>query len=308
MMDFSIWVGGLADRGEVMSLCRETLLAEDTADSDGLSRVLWEAHDGRDGLRLLAHVGGRLVGAGFATLAPGDHQVVSGSVAMIAVQPAARRSGVARVLLARLEARLDEAGATEVWTGGGQPQYWWPGIDVRYDAALQFFARMSYARVDEVPNMTVSLSARVVSGPLPDGVEIRRLTAAEAPDFHRWMQMAWYPEWAREVQMALVRDPISCFVAREGGDYLGFAAYDTNHLGWFGPMGTLEAARGRGLGATLLRCCLRDYLDRGATECQVAWAGPQDFYRNAVGAEVSRTFVRMRKAISSPERSAAARA
>jgi mycothiol synthase len=298
-MGFSIRVAERADRIAVISLCRETLLAEDCADVDGLSCLLWEAQDGRDELRLLAHIGGRLVGAGFGTLSLGVDQGISGSVALIAVRPDNRRSGIARALLAGLEAQLRAAGATEVWTGGSQPQYWWPGVDVRYAAALQFFLDAGYTRIEEVVNMTVALSESVVTGPRPAGVEIRRLTAAETPDFERWMQMAWDAEWAREVQLTLARDPISCFVARENGEYLGFAACDTNRLGWFGPMGTSEAARGRGVGATLLRCCLRDYLDRGATECQVAWVGPQDFYRKAVGAQAGRTFARMRKAIAS---------
>jgi mycothiol synthase len=296
-MGFSIRVAEDADRSAVLSLCRDTLLAEDTVDADGLSRLLWEAQDGRDELRLLAHVGSTLVGAVFGTLSPGNDDVVSGSLALIAVRSGDRRSGVARALLAGLEAQLRTAGATEVWTGGGQPQYWWPGIDVRYDAALQLFGSTGYVKAEEVVNMAVALSDRVVTGPRPAGVEIRRLTASEAPDFQRWMHTAWEAEWAREVRLTLARDPISCFVALENGEYLGFAACDTNRLGWFGPMGTSEAARGRGVGATLLRCCLRDYLDRGAAECQVAWVGPQDFYRKAVGAQAGRTFVRMRKAM-----------
>jgi GNAT superfamily N-acetyltransferase len=298
-MGFSIRMAEAADRDEVISLCCDSLLAEDTADVDGLRRLLWEAPDGGDGLRLVAHVGSRLVGACFGTLTIGSDQVVSGSVALIAVQSDNRRAGIGSALLAELEAQLRTAGATEVCTGGGQPQYWWPGIDVRYQAALEFFGSRGYVKPEEIVNMTVSLSGPVVTGPRPGGVEIRRLTAAEAPDFQRWMHMTWGAEWAREVQLTLARDPISCHVARENGDYIGFAGYDTNRLGWFGPMGTSVAARGRGVGATLLRCCLGDYLDRGEVECQVAWVGPQDFYRMAVGAQFGRTFVRMRRAIAS---------
>lgn len=298
-MGFSIRVADAADRGDVISLCRDSLLAEDTADVDGLTRLLWEAPDGGDALRLVAHVGSRLVGACFGTLGIGSDLAISGSVTLIAVQSDIRRAGIGRALLAELEAQLRMGGATEVSTGAGQPHYWWPGIDVQYQAALEFFGSSGYGKPEEIVNMMVALSRPVVTGPRPGGMEIRRLTTAEAPEFLRWMEMTWGPEWAREVQLALARDPISCHVARENGDYIGFAGYDTNRLGWFGPMGTSPAARGRGVGATLLRCCLRDYLDRGEVECQVAWVGPRDFYRVAVSAQVGRTFVRMRKAMAS---------
>lgn len=294
---FHIRVAEDADHSAVFALCRDTLLAEDTVDADGLSRLLWQAQDGGAEFRLVAHIGNTLVGTCFGPLSLGIDQGASGSVTLIAVRPDHRRAGIARALMTELEVQFRRAGATEVWTGGGQPQYWWPGIDVRYEAALQFFGSAGYLDAEEVVNMRVAISEGVVAGPRPQGVEIRRLTTAESPVFQHWMDTTWEADWGRELQSTLARDPISCFVARENGEYIAFAACDTNRLGWFGPMGTSAAARGRGLGATLLRCCLRDYLDRGATECQVAWVGPQDFYRKAVGAQVGRTFVRMRKAM-----------
>ena len=103
----------------------------------------------------------------------------------------------------------------------------------------------------------------------------------------------------RQVERTIRTDDDKKFVdvtvAVEDGTYLGFAAYDTNRAGWFGPMGSSPAARGRGVGSALLRACLSDYLDAGRTSCEIAWVGPVDFYARTVEAEPGRTFLALCK-------------
>ena len=124
---------------------------------------------------------------------------------------------------------------------------------------------------------------------------MHRLTPQEWPAFEVWMRETWGETWAAEARASLRRRPVSCFVAVEDGTYLGFAAYDTNRAGWFGPMGSSPAARGRGVGSALLRACLSDYLDAGRTSCEIAWVGPVDFYARTVEAEPGRTFLALCK-------------
>lgn len=282
-----------ADAGDVAELCRRALLPVDVEDVDGLHRVLWHDPDSAPDLALVAHDTGVIVGGVFASMNHPQGEPISGNIKLLAVDPRRRRAGIGAALLAEIEPRLHRYGAAEIWTGGSQPNYWWPGIDTRYHTALALFTATGYQHDDDTVNMRVNITHGQATTPAT--MPHRRLATAEWPAFQQWMSTTWDDQWATELQAALNRSPISCHVAIEDGTYLGFAAYDTNRRGWFGPMGTTPAARGKGIGAALLLACLDDYRAAGRQECEIAWAGPQDFYRRTVGAEVSRTFLRLRK-------------
>jgi GNAT superfamily N-acetyltransferase len=224
-------------------------------------------------------------------------EVGVGYVTLIAVHPDHQRTGLGRQLVRGMEARLETAGVSEIWTGGSQPHYWWPGIDSRYQGARDLFLSESYSDGDNAVNMTVELSASVVAKTSVDGITTRRLIVGEFPEFQSWMRARWDGVWDREIELCLRRVPVSCYVAEQDGRYVGFAADDTNRVGSFGPMGSIPEIRGRGVGATLLRLCLRDYLERGDSDCQISWAGPQAFYRDAVAARPGREFARLRKVL-----------
>jgi hypothetical protein len=79
----------------------------------------------------------------------------------------------------------------------------------------------------------------------------------------------------------------------KAGELAAFAAHDGNNsgLGWFGPAGTLDPHRRRGLGEALLVACLVDVAATGLAQCTVAWVGPRDFYERAAGIAGERRFV-----------------
>jgi GNAT superfamily N-acetyltransferase len=283
------------DRAAVAELCRQTLFPEDTRDEAGLDRILWLSHGNGGEERLVAERGGEIVGVAFGSWTVDVKGTISGFITVIAVADAHRRRGIGAALLAELESRLWRAGAEKIWTGGSQPYFWWPGLDIRCDDALRLFTSNGYEVDEEVQNMSVVLSESAVSGYEPSDADLHRLSEEELPAFRAWMRATWEDEWCREVERVLDREPISCFVATDATGYLGFAAYNTNRLGWFGPMGTTQAARGRGIGTALLRRCLRDYLSQGYDECKICWAGPAKFYVDAVGASTDRVFARLRK-------------
>ena len=57
------------------------------------------------------------------------------------------------------------------------------------------------------------------------------------------------------------------------------------------------AYRGRGVGAVLLRCCLRDLKQSGLATATIPWAAHLGFYEQHAGARRSRQFQRFRKRI-----------
>ena len=103
-------------------------------------------------------------------------------------------------------------------------------------------------------------------------------------------------QWASECDVAMSRQPPSCFVAVQPGAatgrgydgaperLLGFACYDATAKGYFGPEGVRGDCRGRGIGAALLLACLRAMREEGYGYAIIGWASQIEFYRRVAGA------------------------
>jgi len=116
------------------------------------------------------------------------------------------------------------------------------------------------------------------------GITIRRALAPELDTIRAWVSSRFSAGWPSEVQVSFARDPNACFIAVRDGKLLGFACYDAIALGFFGPTGVDEAARGLGIGKALLIRTLLAMRDRGYAYGAIGWAGPVDFYAKTVGA------------------------
>lgn len=281
------------DRTAIRDLLARTLPPVDAGDPEGLDRVVWAPGM----LSMVAEAEGVVVGTIVGNLID-DDRVLNAAVTVIAVEEAYRRQGVGRGLLTSFELAIRDAGAVGVWTGGGQPRFWWPGLDAERTDALAFFEAADYAVEDEAANMCVDLHTADLAPRPTNAIEIRRLTVEDSSAFAQWMDDEWDDPWGAEVEGALLREPVACHVARLDGDIVGFAAYDTNRRGWFGPMGTTSRLRGSGIGAELLRRCLRDYLEQGRSACEIGWVGPPQFYAKAVGATMARRYLRLWKRVN----------
>lgn len=117
-----------------------------------------------------------------------------------------------------------------------------------------------------------------------NGITVRRALAPELDTIRSWVLTRFSPGWASEVQVAFSRDPNACLIAVRDGKLLGFACYDAVALGFFGPTGVDEDARGLGIGKALLIRTLLAMRERGYGYAAIGWAGPVDFYARTVGA------------------------
>ncbi len=117
-----------------------------------------------------------------------------------------------------------------------------------------------------------------------NGIAIRRALAPELETIRAFIAARFSAGWVSEMQVAFSRDPNACLIAVRDGKLLGFACYDAIALGFFGPTGVDEAARGLGIGKALLIRTLLAMRERGYGYAAIGWAGPVDFYARAVGA------------------------
>ena len=116
------------------------------------------------------------------------------------------------------------------------------------------------------------------------GVTLRRARAFEKHTVAAFAREYFSEKWASEVEVALSRQPVACFIATRERRILGFACHDTTQRGFFGPTGVLEEARGLGIGKLLLLRSLEALREQGHAYGIIGGVGPREFYAKACGA------------------------
>jgi mycothiol synthase len=273
-----------AHREPLIQLARRALLAPDSLEATPIIDALTHAPVAS----VLHYEGGRLIGAVLASR--GHKDATDAHLDLLLVDPDHRRNGLARRMLTELEDTLRSLGFARVRVSGNAPDYAWPGVDVRYTAAICALQAHGYTHDSAAWNMTVSLPVPAVAErDLPEGVTVRRAGKQDLDTLLPVVSGEWGPAWTAEVERAIT-GPGGVHLAEREGSPVAFAAWGGCRPSWFGPMGTLPTAAGLGLGGLLLRRCLADQHELGLTEAQIGWVGPVPFYANAAGAFIERVF------------------
>jgi GNAT superfamily N-acetyltransferase len=116
------------------------------------------------------------------------------------------------------------------------------------------------------------------------GISVRKPIGPEKHFIIDWVRTKFNSLWASEVDQAISRSPVSCFVAIRDGQLIGFSCYDATALGFFGPTGVDEEFRGLGTGKALLLAALLDMKLKGYGYAVIGAVGPAEFYEKVVGA------------------------
>ncbi len=287
----------------VVALCGVALdLPEDAAEAPEIVLRLrettgtdgWTTHPRRLAGFLATTALGDVIGVVLGSVSHRDSSI--GHVDLLAVHPEERRRGIGRALTARIEGALAGLGAGDVVIAGNAPYYAWPGIDVRYTAALCAATAFGFEQDQPAWNMTADLTGEPAAAEAIEGVTLRRAVPDDAPSLAEFALRTFGSGWAGEITHSVGREQAGCHLALDEKDeILGFAAYGSSRPSWFGPMGTVPAARGRGVGRALLLRCLADQRAAGYDRVQIGWVGPVPFYSAAVGARVERVFQLYRK-------------
>ena len=135
-----------------------------------------------------------------------------------------------------------------------------------------------------MPDLLVRLYDLAAPSPGSCDRLVRRAFAAEKQRVAAWVAEEFSPGWASETEAAFARLPVSCFLAVEEEQLLGFACYDATARGFFGPFGVAPPARGRGLGRALLHATLADMQANGYAYAIIGCAAEIEFYRKEAGA------------------------
>jgi mycothiol synthase len=279
------------DLDRIREIAGHALVHED--DAAEVVDVLWSSPATQPDLRVVAAESGRVTGFALGSLRTAAS--LDGHLDLIAVDEAARGGGTGHALIAAMEERLRALRVTRLRIGGNTPYFAWPGIDIRYTAALCLARSSGYQQVRDGHNMTVDLASAPLDTTADEerlaavGVTVRRMRAAERGAIEGWVRR-FGGTWHIEVALAAATDPSRVHVALRGDAYVGFACHGVNRRGWFGPMGTDASERGNGIGTVLLRRCLSDMREAGFAVADIGWVGPYQFYWHSVGARLTKTY------------------
>ena len=119
---------------------------------------------------------------------------------------------------------------------------------------------------------------------LPPEINIRKPIGAEKSLIVGWVRENFGEIWASEADVTFSRVPVSCYIAQQGRQMVGFACYDATALGYFGPTGVVESLQGKGIGKGLLLSCLLEMRLKGYGYAIIGWVGPREFYEKSAGA------------------------
>ena len=117
-----------------------------------------------------------------------------------------------------------------------------------------------------------------------NGIIIRKPIGPEKHPIVEWVREKFYEAWASEADVAMSNRPMTCFIAVENGQILGFACYDATALGFFGPIAVAESFRGKGTGKAMLLACMLDMKLKGYGYAVIGNTEQLEFYAKHVGA------------------------
>lgn len=243
---------------------------------------------------------GEILGFGMGLIRP---ETKKGYIKFLVVAQNARKKGIGQTLLETLEAQLFRQGANCVRIAESNPNYFMPGVDVRYTEGHIFLAKRGYQKIGETYNLWVDLNVdtwetaseekQLLSS---NDITIRRAVAEDLQPVMDFCK-AHFEGWQAEVRNMFRNNPISLHLAFNQEKILGFAGHFGNNLGtpWFGPMGTASNQRKLGIGGILYRRCLKDLRNAGFKGAIIPWVGPYAFYNRYSGAYINRIFWRFEK-------------
>jgi predicted N-acetyltransferase YhbS len=216
------------------------------------------------------------------------------------------QQGAAAHLVEYLEKALIDRGAKRLRFFDAPKNYFFPGIPAMDTALICLAEKMGYTRFADTQNMTVGLekvdrfaTEELERSLFAEGIDIKRLETAEEMESLMQLIDQDFPLWRHEVTNSLNLSPKAVHIALDDTKVIAFSAYEGNNrgTGWFGPMGTTEACRGRRIGGILLKRCLVDLSNRGYDKAIIPWVGPIGFYAHQVGAKMSSIYWRYEKLV-----------
>lgn len=233
-----------------------------------------------------------------------------GWINMIAVHKEYRRQGIAKKLVECVEHELSLLGTTDMTLCAYSPNYFTPGIDLRYQGALLFFEKLGYQCGNEAVSMQrdlwdfqMSEKAKEKRKALEqEGIRIISYEKKYMLKLLEFVFDEFGSGWKRNVLMAMqkqIAEQTILLCVNQNEDILGFCMRNIDgHEGRFGPVGISESLRSKGIGGVLFECMMHDMKSRGIPYLYFLWtSGAAQRFYDRYDLKVFRTYRMYRKVI-----------
>ena len=216
-----------------------------------------------------------------------------------------RRRGIGTKLLGGVEKYMRSKGKSVIKIVTYTGQYFFPGVDLKYEAALKFFADRDFHQDHVINDVDLDLKGFQISDYQKDarrrmaefGVHIEEYDPSMLSAMRKFVgkvnMTAWFPEGWEEGY----KEKGDKFAAFKNGEIVGWASYypRTGAAG-FGPIAVLEEMRGNGTGSCLMLECVLRMKDAGADKVVASWANTPFYLPN--GWKICRQYSVLEKRIS----------
>jgi len=200
-----------------------------------------------------------------------------------------RRRGIGTKLLDGVKNYMRSKGKSVIRIVTYTGWYFFPGVDLRYEAALKFFDDEGFHQAHLINDVDLDLKNFQISDYQKEarrrmaefGVHVEEYDPsmlAKMREFvHKVNMTAWFPEgWEKGFKKKGNK-----FAAFKDGEIVGWASYHprTGTAG-FGPIAVLEEMRGHGVGSCLMLECVLRMKDAGADSVIASWANTPFYLPN----------------------------
>ncbi|MDR2976481.1 MAG: GNAT family N-acetyltransferase [Streptococcaceae bacterium] len=298
---------------EVLSLWNETLIHDKISTERFLTQIIFDENFGASLFLVALNASHTVIGFAYGIKRKQPYltrglEPKRAWINMIAVAGEKQRRGIGSALLKALELRLKQLGTEEITLCAYSPNYFTPGIDVRYESGRQFFEKHGYQQGEAAVSMDKNLSGHVY--PLEKSLEELKLEGIRIIPWKEKYSLklidfaesefggGWHRNINHAVQSGSAKDLI--FIAVDKNDeVIGFCMrkIDGNDCR-FGPIGVSSALRTLGIGGKLLEVMLDDLQKRNILYTFFLWTSGKtiDFYKKH-GFKIFRDYYLYRKEI-----------
>ena len=217
--------------------------------------------------------------------------------------------GIGKALLNSITDIFKEKGTEEITLCAYSPNYFTPGIDVRYGKAVEFFERNGYRKTDEAVSMQRDLWDYVL--PETEQERVKELYeqgiafVSYREDYREKLLQFITAEfdggWKRNVlivmQKRIAEETI--ILCLEQDEVIGFCMRKIDGLdSRFGPIGIMSSKRNMHLGSTLMSLMMHDMKKRGIYYLYFLWtSGNAIRFYERLGLSTYRRYQMFRKEV-----------
>ena len=233
-----------------------------------------------------------------------------GWIVIMGVLPEYQNQGIGTMLCDEVEKRLKDMGTKEITLCAYSPNYFFPGIDKRYQQAISFFENRNYVNRAESVSMQRSLwdyhmadqYKEKLASLEKDGIHIIRYNDEYMLPLLNYLLENFGAGWKRNALIAMQKkeaEDTILLVVEEQKNILGFCMrkIDGNDAR-FGPFGVSEHLRSKGIGGVLFEYMMQEMKQKGIYYLYFLWTdgAAQRFYERH-DVKVYRTYQLYRKEV-----------